>query len=103
MGRWRWLALLAPLALPAAPAGADGTPPPAQAPCGERRDIVSRLQSIYGESQVGLGIADSGALLELFVGAESFTIIATFASGRSCLLATGTSWEQVTAKRDRGV
>lgn len=71
----------------AAPAGA-------QALCGDRDDIVSRLSSGYQESVSALGIAGTGGVVELFTSEKgSWTLLMTHPTGVSCLIAAGDSWE----------
>lgn len=78
-------AMAAPFA--AAPAGA-------QALCGDRDEIVSRLETGYKESASALGIAGTGGVVELYTSEKgSWTLLLTQPNGVSCLLAAGESWE----------
>lgn len=66
----------------------------AQALCGDRDEIVSRLESGYEESASALGIVGSGGVVELYTSDEgSWTLLMTQPNGVTCLLAAGESWE----------
>ncbi|QDZ01792.1 hypothetical protein FQ775_16205 [Nitratireductor mangrovi] len=65
-------------------------------PCGDRDSIVEWLDERHGESQSGFGLAGDRALLELFTSVEgTWTILLSGTTGRSCLMAAGTSWTDV--------
>lgn len=65
--------------------------------CGERGLIVAQLESRYGESRHGIGIASNNAVLEVFVSSESgsFTVIATLPGGPTCLVASGSDYQSL--------
>ncbi|MEQ1519712.1 MAG: hypothetical protein ABL936_00405 [Aestuariivirga sp.] len=70
----------------------------AQGMCATRAEMVAGLQgSKYGEAATGKGLAMNGQLvIELFVGKETFTILATVPGGeRSCIIAAGKTWVEV--------
>lgn len=86
--------LSAALSLGLAPFASATAQVPAGLPCADRADVVENLGRIFGERQLGQGLADSGVVIELFVGPQgSFTIFATTPRGRSCLIATGEAWD----------
>jgi hypothetical protein len=67
----------------------------AQLPCGSRKEMLDILTKSYGEREVAHGLANTGALAQLFVGPDgSWTIVATSPSGTSCLIGAGHSWER---------
>ncbi|MEM8871797.1 MAG: hypothetical protein AAGB10_05390 [Pseudomonadota bacterium] len=63
--------------------------------CGERTEIIQRLQDGYGESRAGAGLSTTNGIVEVFASEESgtWTIILTLPTGKSCLVAAGNSWE----------
>jgi hypothetical protein len=65
--------------------------------CGERDKILTKLGTDYAESQVSLGLASNGNLLEVMASpGGTWTMIFTKPEGGSCILATGRSWEKLT-------
>ncbi|SPH23508.1 hypothetical protein DEA8626_02572 [Defluviimonas aquaemixtae] len=79
--------------------GAAALAPPSHAqqilPCFERGHLIEKLAGGYGERQTGAGLSGPQQLVELWSSSEtgSFTIVLTQPDGRSCVLATGTSWQ----------
>jgi hypothetical protein len=68
----------------------------AQAPCTNRTDLIKLLDSKYKEGPVSFGMANSKTVVEIFASENgTFTIIATQASGMSCIIAAGQDWEQL--------
>ena len=68
----------------------------AQILCASRDDIVKELERDYDERQVGIGVAASGHIIELFVSSgwpQTWTIISTNHASRSCYVAAGEGWE----------
>lgn len=75
-------------------------PAPAQVigRCLPHADAVANLARQHGEQQVGIGVAQSGAMLyELFVAEDgaTWTVLATRPNGISCLAAEGTGWTTI--------
>lgn len=73
----------------------------AQSLCATRAEMVAGLQgSKYGEASTGKGLAMNGqVVIELFVGKETFTILATLPGGeRSCIIAAGKTWVDVASE-----
>ena len=65
--------------------------------CGARDKILTKLGTDYAESQVSLGLASNGNLLEVMASpGGTWTMIFTKPEGGSCILATGRSWEKLT-------
>ena len=63
--------------------------------CGERSNIVERLNTGYGETRKSLGLAGNQGIVELYASdaTGSWTITVTHPNGLTCLLAAGTSFE----------
>lgn len=69
--------------------------------CATYKEMVQGLLGTqYGESSIGKGLAAKETIvIELFVGKETFTILATSPdSGRACILAAGKMWIGVAPK-----
>jgi len=68
-----------------------------QTPCGPRAAIVQYLKGSYGEQTVAVGLAHSGAAIEIFVNREkgTWSVLLTAPAGYSCFVATGEHWESV--------
>ena len=67
-----------------------------QAVCGDRNEIVARLESGYQESTTGVGLSATGGLIELYTSEKgTWTLMLTQPNGVSCLIAAGDNWEQV--------
>ncbi len=72
------------------------TPANAQAVCGDRNEIVSRLESGYNEKVSALGLAGNGGVVELYTSQKgSWTLLMTQPNGMSCLIAAGENWESI--------
>ena len=69
----------------------------AQQNCPPRDIVLSVLAETRDERPVGAGVSQGGPLIELLAsrGGESWTLIATYPNGRSCLLATGQGWRTI--------
>jgi hypothetical protein len=89
--KYRFRTLFAALALLAStPAFAQQ-----QMACGDRNDLLAHLKDKFKESAAGAGMTGNGAVMELMTSdSGSWTLILTFPTGRSCLVATGDGWEQ---------
>lgn len=65
----------------------------AEQTCGERDEFVQKLSQSYGERPSSVGLESKGRILEIFRSDKgSWTILATQASGISCIVAVGESW-----------
>ena len=81
--------------LMAAPAFAQSAPPgPA---CVKRADLIKHLEAKYHEAPAAVGLADNGALLEVFASksGETWTVTVTMPNGISCMVATGQQWQDI--------
>jgi hypothetical protein len=82
-------------ALIAAPALAQTAGPgPA---CVKRADLLKHLEAKYHEAPAAVGIADNGALLEVFASksGETWTVTVAMPNGISCMVASGQQWQDV--------
>lgn len=63
--------------------------------CAPRQMVLERLAERYGETRQSIGIASNNAVVEVFASAETGTwsITVTTASGVTCLVASGQSFE----------
>ena len=71
---------------------------PAQAlgMCGSRADFIKALSDKYQETGKALGIAGQVNLVEIFASkAGTWTILVTTPQGKSCIIAAGSSWEDL--------
>ena len=75
--------------------GLNSTPASAQAvlACGERADVIQELTSQFSEKPVSMGLTNEGSILEMFVSQDRTFV--TQPSGVSCLVASGSSWENL--------
>ncbi len=65
----------------------------AQVACGPRNDIVKRLADKFKETQVAMGLSNSGKLIEVFVSDKgSFTVLMSDPNGTSCVATAGENW-----------
>jgi hypothetical protein len=70
-------------------------------PCGKRTDVVKMLRDNFGESPIAHGLADSGAVAEIFISSKgTWTIVATAPDGTTCMVGSGQSWQPVVARDD---
>jgi hypothetical protein len=83
-------ALLA-LALIAVPAG---QPAVAAQLCGERSEILRKLEQAHAEIPQALGLTTDGAVIEVLVSPKGgWTILATYPKRPTCVIAVGKAWE----------
>ncbi len=62
--------------------------------CDERSEVIAKLKENYSEVPVHIGLGNQQTVIEILVAPSgSFTIIYTYPSGLSCILAAGTAWE----------
>ncbi len=68
----------------------------AQQTCLTRDVIVQKLGEGYSERLVGRGLQGEARLFEVFMSQDgaSWTIIQSFPTGMSCIMAAGTHWQQ---------
>jgi hypothetical protein len=63
--------------------------------CAKRTDLVVHLAHEYQERPVARGLSENGVLFEIFASRNgaSWTAVASFVDGMSCLIASGHFWE----------
>jgi len=84
--------LLTVLIVPAA-ATVFATSAVAEPECVPRHELVRKLNTQFSEAQTAIGLASSGAVVELFASSDgSWTLVATRPTGESCPLAAGEEW-----------
>lgn len=66
-----------------------------QKQCATRDKVIERLASAYGESRQSIGLAANNSVIEVFASSEtgSWTITVTTPAGKTCLVASGQSFE----------
>lgn len=80
--------------LGAVAASIASAPASAQSVCGDRKEIVSRLESGYQEKASAIGLSGNGGVVELYKSDKgSWTLLLTRPGGVSCLMAAGENWE----------
>ncbi len=72
-------------------------PASAQQACATHESAAKQLEKQFDEMVVGRGLGNSGkAMFELFLSEKgSWTVVVSEPSGRSCILASGESWQQM--------
>lgn len=76
----------------------------AQVACGPREELVKLLSDQYKESAVGIGLAQSGQVLEVFASSiGSWSMVMTTTDGKTCIVAAGDNWEMVTKVKGTGI
>ena len=65
--------------------------------CGRHDVIVDKLLKSHEEHRVGVGLAVTGGIIEVFSSERdnSFTILMTMPGGPTCFMATGHFWENI--------
>ncbi len=63
--------------------------------CAPRQTVVDRLSDRYGETRQSLGLAQQGAVIEMFASETSgtWTITVTLTNGTTCIVASGQAYE----------
>jgi hypothetical protein len=83
--------------IPSASIAAPAEPPAAGQICDQRHVIVASLAEQYGEAVQSIGLDNGGNLLEIFASDRgSWTAILTTPHGRTCVVAAGEAFEQMT-------
>ena len=68
----------------------------AQTQCGPHSRIVQVLAGKFGEAPKAIGTVSRDHVMEVYISqAGSWTILVTSADGTSCILASGSDWEDV--------
>jgi hypothetical protein len=75
---------------------AGAAPASAAMRCGPRDDVLQMLAEKYDETRRGVGISGPTQVLEVFASAKgTWTVVVTDPEGRTCLVASGRSWEDL--------
>jgi hypothetical protein len=62
--------------------------------CGKRTAIVDALKTKYNETRQAMGIVGTDSVVELYISeAGTWTMLVTSASGLTCVMAAGHSWD----------
>ena len=81
------------VALVAVPAQAEQAQQ-AQQVCGERATLMLHLEQKFSEQPIAMGLTARGAVLEVLTSPSgTWTFLVTEPSGRTCMVASGKSWE----------
>lgn len=81
----------------AQPALAGG--PIAEVICAKRPDMVKRLTETYGATLAATGVRDMDAVMEVWTAPSgNWTLVQSYADGRSCILAMGADWDMPKAQ-----
>jgi len=67
----------------------------AQNVCGPRDDIIQKLWDRWKEAHTARGLINDGRMVEVFVSSgeeQSWTVIISDSSGRSCVASAGKNW-----------
>ena len=71
-------------------------PASAQAVCGDHSEILANLEEVYSEKPRAIAVSADGKLLEVVVSVTgSWSILLTRPNRRTCVVATGDSWESL--------
>jgi len=85
--------LLAALVLAAAPENGPAAAAPA---CGERARLLEHLDQRFAEKRQAIGLSADGGVLEILASSNgSWTILITYPSRPTCVLATGQGFENI--------
>lgn len=81
-----------------------GWPPgaAAQSVCAPRDAVVATLEKDYSEVPVSRGLSSNGAVIEVLASPSgTWTIVATRATGLTCMIAAGEGWENLVPRDKR--
>ena len=64
--------------------------------CAERKHVVNKLESGYGEVFAGGGLQNASRIFEVWFSEDkgTWTILMTRADGKTCIMASGTNWRE---------
>ncbi|SFI52023.1 hypothetical protein [Celeribacter neptunius] len=70
--------------------------------CGTEEEIHAKLTRQFGAVKAGEGLRDPDAMLEIWTNPKSgdWTLVQSYAGGRTCILAMGEYWEMITPAPD---
>ena len=70
-------------------------PASAQTVCATHAEVTKKLDKVYSEGPIGIGLASNGGVIEMFSTSDgsTWTIVMTMPDGKSCVMASGETWE----------
>jgi hypothetical protein len=84
-------------------AAATGTAQAAPAVCGDRDQLLKRLEQAHEETPQALGLSGDGGVIEVLVSPEGgWTMLITYPRRPTCVLATGEAWQMLQLAGDPG-
>ena len=64
--------------------------------CGERDQILKRLERVHQETPEAIGLSGDGGVLEVLVSPDGgWTMLLTYPKRPTCVVATGESWQML--------
>ena len=68
--------------------------------CGDRSKVISSLADKYREEPVAVGVTANGGVIEVLKApdGQTWTILFSYPSGPSCLVASGEAWQDLEQK-----
>ncbi|PKR56332.1 hypothetical protein [Thalassospira lohafexi] len=72
----------------------------AQPVCGDRSKVIASLSAKYAEEPVAFGVTKNGGVIEVLKApdGQTWTILFTYPTGPSCIVASGEAWQELEAK-----
>jgi hypothetical protein len=73
--------------------------------CATRTTVLEHLNAQYGETRQTIGATPNGQVIETYahIKTGTWTIILTLANGTSCIMASGTAFQNIDAPKGQGV
>ena len=81
-----------------------GVSPAAAAPkvCGDREEILERLEERHSETRQALGLSADGGVVEVLVSPKGgWTILLTYPDKPTCVMAVGKAWQGLVLAGER--
>jgi hypothetical protein len=73
---------------------ANSQTPQSRLVCGTRTSITDQLKENYGEKQTDIAYSNTGEIMEVYRGDESWSVVWSNNVGtRACIMAAGTVWK----------
>ena len=69
--------------------------------CGEHAKIVKNLEENHQEQREGMGATNSGGLVEVFAGKNSWTLVLKHPKGQACIIASGEGWQNLGRRKQQ--
>lgn len=68
--------------------------------CGDRSKVLAGLAAKYSEEPVAVGVTSNGGVIEVLKAPDgkTWTILFTYPSGPTCLVASGEAWQDLEEK-----